>query len=332
MCNFQKTGILELPLGRLFCCTFCQKRWKATKDASFHYSLIARSVHLFWGMNLGWSSLGYPIIGITSNFWKWEPKVADFWDFVHRTWSSTDFLTWTPPSTWMFQVTFERDPVTAWRMLREPSDPTWIITDPQVRNWNWIIPIFPSQISSFPQVQRTSEIFWITILIFSYFAMVDESSHDREPFFEPTDLTNASSRIWKNDIEKTRISSFWVKYQSPSSKTPAKLWEKIFLYSKRFAWESICFFLEFFWPRLPSMGASQQIHCTTWFQSCEAPVRLFAVPVLQIKDGRISVIVFSEKGEMLRWFCSTVGKSKSYHSWKMSPSTGRNLQLTYLGC
>ena len=48
--KFKKKGILELPLGRLFCCTFCQKRWKATKDASFY---------LFWGMNLGWSSVGF---------------------------------------------------------------------------------------------------------------------------------------------------------------------------------------------------------------------------------------------------------------------------------
>lgn len=32
--------------------------------------------------------------------------------------------------------------------------------------------------------------------------MVDDSSHDPEPFFQPTDLTNASSWIWKNDIEK----------------------------------------------------------------------------------------------------------------------------------
>ncbi len=51
--------------------------------------------------------------------------------------------------------------------------------------------------------------------------MVDESSHDPEPFFkplfEPTDLTNASSWIWNIYVEKNKfhLSRWNINHQAP---------------------------------------------------------------------------------------------------------------------
>ena len=132
-------------------------------------------------------------------------------------------------------------------------------------------------------------------------------------------------RYWK----KPRISSFWVKCQSPSSKNSWKLRETRVLHSKRYVWESTCFFSSFSGPAFHRWELRNKFIVPLGFNLARL-LRLFAVRVLQIKDGRISVIVLSEKSEMLRCLCSTVGKSKSYHSWKMSPSPGRNLQLTHI--
>lgn len=188
----------------------------------------------FTSMNLGWSSLGFHYfklpfhIGIPSNY---PIQSGNFWDFVQLEASTPqiflhELLLQLEFSKSVWENSFSNY---CWKGIRLRHDgcvednfgpvcyksefrcfsrnpPTPPLgQSPTLSKFATGIESYPfllDKFRHFPKYREHKKSFESPSWYFRNFTMVDDSSHDPEPFFEPTDLTNASSWIWKNDIEK----------------------------------------------------------------------------------------------------------------------------------